>query len=256
MRVERFENAALYLGNCREILPTLKQSVNAVITDPPYSSGGFTRGDRNRESGKKYTQIDYTNFAGDNRDQRSFLLWCSDWLEMCLDVTVPGGVCFTFIDWRNLPVMIDAVQIGGWVYRGIIPWNKGEGTRPRQGWFRSQCEYIIAASSGSLSVKPICEDDIFNYGNGFFTCQTITLTNKKHPTEKPVALMEWLLSVRSEWTVVLDPFMGSGSTGVACMRTGRTFIGIEKTEAYFDAACRRIEAASRQPILKLEAVNA
>ena len=68
-----------------------------------------------------------------------------------------------------------------------------------------------------------------------------------HPTQKPVALMEWCLGFLPDAKTILDPFMGSGTTGVACVKTGRAFIGIELDEGYFDIACRRIEEAYRQP---------
>ena len=69
----------------------------------------------------------------------------------------------------------------------------------------------------------------------------------EHPTQKPVALMEWCLGFLPNATTILDPFMGSGTTGVACARLGRKFIGIELEPRYFDIACRRIEAEYRQP---------
>jgi site-specific DNA-methyltransferase (adenine-specific)/modification methylase len=72
---------------------------------------------------------------------------------------------------------------------------------------------------------------------------------KEHPTQKPTALMEWCLSFYSNAVTVCDPFMGSGTTGVACVNLGRRFIGIEKERKYFDMACRRIEQAYAQPRL-------
>lgn len=70
-----------------------------------------------------------------------------------------------------------------------------------------------------------------------------------HPTMKPLAVMEWCLSFIPDATLILDPFMGSGTTGVACMNLGRKFIGIEREEKYFDIACERIENAQRQTTL-------
>jgi site-specific DNA-methyltransferase (adenine-specific)/modification methylase len=69
---------------------------------------------------------------------------------------------------------------------------------------------------------------------------------KDHPTQKPVSLMEWCISFCKDTTTILDPFMGSGTTGVACANMGKTFIGIEKEQKYFDIACKRIENAYRQ----------
>jgi site-specific DNA-methyltransferase (adenine-specific) len=69
---------------------------------------------------------------------------------------------------------------------------------------------------------------------------------KEHPTQKPVAVMEWCLSFLPDALQILDPFMGSGTTGVACANLGRKFIGIEIEPRYFEIACRRIEQAQRQ----------
>jgi len=248
MKKEIIGDATLYLGDCREVLPSLPQ-VDLVVADPPYSTGGFMRSDRNLSTVSKYRMTnvvkEYKAFDGDNRDQRSFSLWCSDWMSQCLQHTRPGGVLFCFIDWRNLPCVIDAVQVGGWIYRGIIPWNKTEGCRPQRGWFRAQCEYIVTASAGSLPATPDGEGVC---APGFFTMPVIG-AKKQHITEKPVELIKHLLSVRSGWDVVCDPFMGSGTTGAAAVSLGRKFIGIETNPDYFDIACRRIEEACHQPRL-------
>lgn len=77
--------------------------------------------------------------------------------------------------------------------------------------------------------------------------QSVLSYEKHHPTQKPVPLMEWCIGLLSDPQTILDPFMGSGTTGVACARMGRSFIGIEIDERYFEIACRRIEEAYRQP---------
>ncbi len=116
-------DVTLYLGDCLEVLPTLAAgSVDAVVTDPPYSSGGAFRSDRNAQPSAKYVQTDsdYTcrdEFAGDNRDQRSFLAWATMWLSKSFRATSRGGVVMVFSDWRQLPTMTDAIQCGGWVWR-------------------------------------------------------------------------------------------------------------------------------------------
>jgi DNA modification methylase len=84
---------------------------------------------------------------------------------------------------------------------------------------------------------------------------TIAATNAErigHPTQKPLALMKWCLSFLPDAQTILDPFMGSGTTGVACIKMGRKFIGIELEEKYFDIACKRIEGAYQQPDMFIE----
>ena len=88
-----------------------------------------------------------------------------------------------------------------------------------------------------------------------FSHGALASEGKQHPTQKPRALMEWcLIHVPSAAKIVLDPFMGTGTTGVACVNLGRSFVGIERDPDYFDIACRRIEEAGKQPRLFAEPV--
>lgn len=246
MRREIIGDCTLYLGDARAILPTIR-GVDLVLTDPPYSSGGLMRSDRNLATSEKYRQSGThktdPDFSGDNRDQRSFTLWCSDWLSLCLHATRRGGALLSFIDWRNLPCMVDAVQVGGWVYRGIVTWDKTEASRPNKGWFRGQSEFLVTASAGPLEVGAaapgICQAGVLRHA--------VEVADKHHVTGKPVALMRDILRTRDDWGHVLDPFMGSGTTGVAAAKMGRRFVGVEIEPRYFDIACRRIEDAYRQP---------
>lgn len=244
MQVEHIGNATLYCGDCLEILPTLKkESVGMVLTDPPYSSGGLYRGDRNLTPKQKYVQSTTTrailSFCGDNRDQRSFMLWCAMWTMQIWGVSSPGAILAAVMDWRNIACLIDAVQMGGWLYRGLVVWDKTEGSKPQKGWFRGQCEYFVTATKGTFPRK----DGV--YLPGCFRFAPVHGTQRVHMTQKPVPLLERLLEVSQEGCLCLDPFMGSGSTGVAALQSGRSFVGIEETPEYFDIACRRIEEAVR-----------
>jgi site-specific DNA-methyltransferase (adenine-specific) len=246
------EGVTLYLGDCREILPTLGK-VDLILTDPPYSSGGAYRSDRSQPTNAKYQMTEetirsYAAFSGDNRDQRSFEKWCSDWMASCLSVANDGCVLGCFIDWRNIACVIDAIQIGGWVYRGCVPWHKGDDQRPRKGWFRANVEYVVFGSCGPLLTGHLADGVC---ADGMVYCR-INGAEKEHQTGKPVGLMADLMSVRPEWNVILDPFMGSGTTGVAAVKLGRKFTGIEIEPTYFDIACKRIEAATKQQDLFIE----
>lgn len=235
--------ATIYHGDAVDVLAYLASVgtlVDVVLTDPPYSSGGMMRSDRNQTTTLKYrmtdTQKKDPDFTGDNRDQRSFEKWASYWAGDALKVTRPGGAIACFIDWRNLPSLIDAVQIGGWVYRGIVPWDKTEGMRPVQAWFRSQVEYVVLGSNGPIERGPgapgICQP-------GFLRHRVVG-ANKLHITEKPVSLCSDILQTRSDWNVVLDPFMGAGSTLRAAKDLNRKAIGIEINEAYCEVAAQRL----------------
>lgn len=136
-------------------LPTA--SCDALVTDHPYSSGGMTRSDRAQGTKSKYVQTgssshDLEDFSGDTRDQRSYELWCALWLSEALRVTKPGGVGLLFCDWRQLSSTIDAFQVGGWVFRGVVPWTKPT-CRPQKGRFSAACEFVVWGSNGAMPAE-------------------------------------------------------------------------------------------------------
>ena len=229
----------IYHGDCREILPKLGR-VDAIVTDPPYSSGGMYRSDRAVGTQGKYqlsheTNRSYGTFSGDNRDQRSFEKWVDSWASACLALVDEGGGIGIFIDWRNVACVIDAVQVAGWVYRGLTPWHKGTDLRPNKGWFRRNIEFIVWGSAGPLLTGPDAEGDCWD---GMFVAR-VNDGDKQHQTGKPVSLMRQMLSVRPEWAIYLDPFAGSGSTLVAAKDLGKRAIGIEIEERYCEIAAQR-----------------
>lgn len=237
-------SATLFLGDCLEILPTLSD-VDGVVTDPPYSSGGAFRGDRAGQSTHdKYLQSDSSTrtkaaeFTGDNRDQRGFHFWSSVWSSAALRAAKPGGVAAFFTDWRQLPTTTDYLQAGGWVWRGIVPWVKPT-ARPMMGRYRPQCEYLVWGSAGPLPVER-------GVGAlpGFFNGASPRGADRVHVTQKPVDVMSEILAIVPAGGVVLDPFMGSGTTGVAAIASGRRFIGVEYSAEIFEVACGRIAEAA------------
>lgn len=246
MRREVIGDATLYLGDCREVLATLKHA-DACVSDPPYSSGGNFRGDRTGLTSDKYQSSEhrglYSDFAGDTRDQRGYLAWCSLWIAQVHRIVAPGGICALFTDWRQLPVTTDALQAGGFVWRGLGVWDKTEAARPQKGRYRNQAEYFVWGSRGPMSDAGPCAPGVFRY--------SVASEEKHHIAGKPSTLIEDMLQICGD--VVLDPFMGSGTTGVACARLGRKFIGIEIEPVHFETACRRIEEAHRHPRLFTDA---
>lgn len=238
-------DATMCHGEALEMLATLAPGcVDAVITDPPYSSGGAFRGDRAGQTKTKYlstnsgNQARTTDFGGDNRDQRSFHFWSTLWSAAALRASKPGAPALIFTDWRQLPVSTDYLQAGGWVWRGVVPWAK-KTARPQMGRFSAQCEYVVWGSAGPMPVER-------GVGclPGFY--QFAFPSDREHVTQKPVDLMEAMVEICPREGVVLDPFMGSGTTGVAAIRLGRRFIGCEQNREYFDIACRRIEEVHKQ----------
>lgn len=237
---------AIHTGDALGLLAGLPSDhVAAVITDPPYSSGGAVR-QRTAHGvfparGSHAVRAHRADFAGDNRDQRAYGYWSALWLAEALRVTRPGGVCLVFADWRQLPVTTDALQAGGWVWRGIVPWDKTESARPDKGRFRTQCEYVVWGSKGPLRVAPPvapCLPGVVR--------ERVCRRDKHHIAGKPTAVMRHLVRIAWQGGIVLDPFCGSGTTGVAAIEVGLDFIGCEAVAAYAEVARSRCAHAATQ----------
>ena len=229
VRVERIGDAVLYLGDCREILPTLGR-VDAVITDPPYGTGGWRR----TESGNG------SNPAG--RLVRES--WDSGFLDWFLLVSSPVIAFWPAASTKNLLAKAD-----------------GSGRRKHRALYMHKVDpKPQVAGRISWSVEPIwcLSDDGFQlYGGTDWISVSVPRLGRDHdatghPYQKPIECLEWLIQ-KTMGSLICDPFMGSGTTGVACARLGRKFIGIEIHEPYFDIACRRIEQAYRQADLFIAA---
>lgn len=222
------------------LLPTLDPaSVHCVLTDPPYNSGGRSNVERlTRSTRDKYVRSDadhtLADFVGDTRDQRGYGYWLSLVLAECLRVSVPGASCLVFTDWRQLPATSDALQAAGWTWRGIIPWRKPI-NRPQRNGFRRECEYVIWGSSG-----PLAAHDQPVYLPGLLTGSQPRQSHRLHITQKPVEILTELVQICPPGGLVLDPFTGAGSTGIAAVSSGRSFLGLELTTHYATIANQRI----------------
>lgn len=211
-------------------------SVDALITDPPYSSGGAFRGDRQAASSAKYVGSDaeYPEIVGDNRDQRAYLAWSALWLAECLRVAREGAFVALFTDWRQLPTTTDALQAGGWCWRGIASWAKPIGSfRSHAGRPGQACEFVVWGSKGAM---PIRTGDPSRPGWWLESSPR----EREHMTEKPIGVMRDLAKLCVPDGTILDPFAGAATTGVAALMEGRRFIGIETSAEYFAIADRRL----------------
>ena len=144
----------LLCGDCLELLADVPDgSVDMVLTDPPYSFGGLFAGDRKASTRVKYCDDDYNgaarfqDFSGDNMDQRSFTEFMRMVLSKCRQKAKLESVCAVFVDWRNIAAVGDALQAAGWVYRGIVVWDKGI-SRAIPNRFRNDCEYVVWGTNG------------------------------------------------------------------------------------------------------------
>lgn len=214
---------------------------DAVITDPPYASGGRTQAEKNKSTAKKYSSMGDNApppFDGDAKDQRSWTRWAAEWLYDARKACKPGAPVCMFIDWRQLPAATDALQWAGWIWRGTAVWDKGN-SRPQKGRFRQQAEYIVWGSNGDMPInRPVpCLPGVFKYGNP---------QNRIHLTEKPLQLMRDVVKITEPGGRILDPFAGSGTTVLAAVLEGYSATGIEVTDAYAELARERICQALEQ----------
>jgi site-specific DNA-methyltransferase (adenine-specific) len=231
-------------GDALTVLKTLPaESVHAVITAPPYNSGGRTSSDRTgRTARAKYVTSnsahDLANFPGENRDQRSYRSWLTELLTEAYRAAVEHAVAAVFSDWRQEPTTSGALQMAGWTWSGTIPWIK-PASRPRKNGFKQAAEFITWGVKGTLDHSR----DLYLPGH-FIASQP--RKGRVHMTQKPEQVMEQLVQICPENGTVLDPFTGSGSTGVAALRAGRHFIGIELSNHYADVAEQRLRAELTQ----------
>ena len=209
-RVEQLsDDVTLYLGDCRDILPTLGK-VDAVVTDPPYGIAAAWKGGKGHGWGKARAESKVRN----------------EW-----DAAAPDGSLFD-----SLRSISDEQIIWGGNYFDLPPsrswlvWNK-----PERNFSLSEAELAWTNRDNVVRVIDYPRSDV----------------GREHPTQKPVEVMRWSIS-KTKGQTVLDPFMGSGTTGVACVQLGRKFIGIELEPRYFDIAVKRISAELARPRLPLE----
>lgn len=215
MREEIIGDCRLILGDCRDILPTLGR-FDACVTDPPYGIGEAAG--KNKSRGNMAVAKDYGDMDWDNEpcgpEIIDMIRAQSDWQ------IIFGGNYF------QLP------PTSCW-----LVWDKLNGANDF-----ADCE--LAWTNLNKAVRRIAWlwNGMIRKGDDV----------REHPTQKPVGVMEWCLGHLPGSQSVIDPFMGSGTTGVACASLGLKFTGIEREPAYFDISCRRIEDAYRQPRLFAE----
>lgn len=213
VKEERIGGQRLILGDCLQVMPMLGR-FDAVVTDPPYGIGqdrGFSNGG---------TRLGVTRtYAG-------------SWDRERPDPTVFDAI---------LSCSDHHMIWGGQFFADLLP--------PQGKWlFWDKCQTMPTFGDGELAWTSLRGDAVkqFTYnGSGMQTKEK----DRVHPTQKPVALIEWCLGFLPDARTILDPFMGSGTTLVACQRLGRSGTGVELDPDYFAIACKRVDEATRQPDL-------
>jgi len=229
MRVFKRDNIALYCGDCEEILPTLDVNAQAIITDPPY---GIAFRSNMRSATPKFDKI--------VNDSEISLGWIS-----ALDHVVGANAClFMFTRWDVEHIWREEVVKSNWNVRSQVIWYKpGGGLGDLYTQFSPSHENAIFAVRGGWKFNNGRPPSVYNFNKD-------ASTSYEHPTQKPISLMSRVvLDITSAGDLVIDPFFGSCSVGVACARYGRQFIGIEINEEYFELGCENILKELEKPML-------
>lgn len=225
-RKEVIGDCTLYLGDCREVVPKV-DGYDVLLTDPPYGIDGGIGGDSKLGKGAYLSNFKDTP---DYISEVAVSVVSQIMKKARAGAVTPGIRCLNLYPVsRDMGCFFHPASMthGPWGFTGMTPilyygrdWRAGKGS-----------------ISSSISV-------------------TEAAGKNGHPCPKPIRAWRWLLDkVSMQGEVVIDPFMGSGTTGVACAALGRGFVGIELHEAYFDIACKRIEEAYKQPDMFVEALK-
>ena len=218
-------NVKLYNDDCLNVLKDIEDnSIDLVVTDPPYEviTGGRNGGVKGKPSG----------ILTENKQLMKSIPKADLWLSECFRVMKDGTHIYIMTNTLNLTNYLNIINSVGFKLHNLLVWNKNNTTPNR--WYMKNCEYVIFARKGfAKSINNPSSQTVHNFDN--------IIGNKKHPTEKPVDLMKLYVENSSQvGDTVLDPFMGVGSTGIACKELNRNFIGVELDKQYFDIATKRI----------------
>ena len=234
-RREVIGDCTLYLGDAMGILPTLNPA-DLVVSDVPYA---LTTGGKAKSSQTMSGIFAAENYANDGQLVAATVAFPAmmDALYVSL---VESADCYVMANDKNVNALTNAALQAGFQFHNLLVWDKVAPTANR--WYMKNLEFTLylwkgrARTINNPSSKQLIRGGVDKETN--------------HPTEKPVYLMEeYILNSSARGDVVLDPFMGSATTGVACVRTGRKFVGIEIDPTFFEIACRRIRAAYERPTM-------
>jgi len=234
-------DANLYKGDCikmmREIEP---HSVDLILTDPPYNLGNFMK---NRATNLKKMRENFFGAAGwDNLEYEEWVICMDEFFKESVKLLKPGGSMLVFMSIIKVETLIRLAEKNGLYYKTTGIWHKlNPMPRNMNLHFVNSTEswvyFTYKAKTGTFNNKGKMMHD-------FYESAVVSNGEKKsgkHPTQKPIQLMEHFISLLThDGEVVLDPFMGSGSTGVAAQNLGRDFIGIELSDEYYKIAQQRI----------------
>lgn len=229
-------------GDSIPVLQSLEpRSVSAIVTDPPYCSGGSTEATRRGAKSQgiasermRGATPDVEWFAGDNMTTPG-LVWLLRSVAFYAErLLVPGGSLIVFCDWRMWANLAPALESGGMRLQNMIVWDKGHAGMGTG--FKPTHELAAHLCNGPGKFHDLCGSNVLRFGR-------VNGQKKDHPTQKPVDLIQSMIRVVAPRDgLVVDPFCGSGSHGVAALKEGRRFLGVERDPEYVEIARRRLEA--------------
>lgn len=214
----------IYNGDCIEVLKEIKdETVDLVVTDPPYLI--------NYKSGRKPDDYRIKNDT-DTEKNREML---SKYIQECYRILKNDTALYVFCTWKTLGFFLDKIE-KLFNIKNVMIWDKVLHTAGDvKCSYAPKYEMIIYANKGKCPIRGHRDTDIIK-------CKSPSRFTRLHPMEKPVELMEKLISKSSDdESVVFDGFMGVGTVGVACKNINRRFIGVELDKKYFDIASKRLE---------------
>lgn len=217
------EFVTLYQGDCLAIMPVLKQKFDLLLTDPPYMIGASS-------------MINTRAKSGHWPDMMNAAVWYSTWLQVAYCVLADDAAGYVFTNWRSLPTMFRSFYDAGIQVNNTLVWNKEWIGPAGKTQFRPLYEMILYFTRGNMVLQDRCAGDIIS-------CKWMAGHSKttEHPAEKPLDLCKCLIDYFPDAGYVIDPFAGSGTTGLAAMQTGRRAVLVEQEEKYCEIIAERME---------------
>ena len=222
-------NGILINGDCLEEMKKIPDnSIDLILTDPPFNVG-----------------LDYskTTLSGvDNWDNEDYSKWCGDWLKSLYRASKQGSFAIVFTGDKNLYYIFQAVMSSGYTYHHILKWHKPNCQRALSGTvFFNRTELAFILSKGKPEQSRINRKELYS-DTIIFNNQSVSDGDVGHPARRPISLYETIIKgFTNKNNIVLDPFLGSGTTAIACEKLQRKWIGIEISKEYCELTRKRIE---------------
>lgn len=231
-----FEGVTLYNADLHDCHDLFRGVADMVLSDPPYllTSGG---------KASSPMAGCFEGYDNDGEIVPCNITW-AEMMPMLFAALKENAHAYIMCNNRHVQEMLTQAEAAGFYFHNLLVWDKRTATANR--WYMKNLEFVGFFGKGKAFMINDCGSKQLLYVPQIDESGDFAEDGKPHPTEKPVLLMRhYVENSTQEGQTVFDPFMGSGTTGVACVRSGRRFIGVEKDVRFFDMACRRIEKSMK-----------